>query len=1011
MAAKKLIIILAILTALSALFTPFSASAAEVETIPPTEAQSHSVVNAPTGESVISATEPATEAPLSPTEAETQPAAEAPITIKYPEITKIENVNGGVKITWDTYEKNTIYRIYYMKAKKDTGAWDQKYSSSGWKRIAEVKGNTFTHKNMTNGELGIYTVRCVNAKGQFTSDFNREGWENRYYSVPVITSLKNAPDGVKISWSRAKAAELYAVYRKEGSNWKRLTATEKSEYTDTSATSGKNITYTLRMLSADGKRFMSYFNSGKSISYVAAPRIKSVVNTRTGAKLTWDKTAGASYYRVTYWNGKSWTQLTATASTSYTDTSVTDTQKREYTITCLNSSKTAVSDYHRDGYINIYYKPPVINTLTSAANGVKITWTRSKGAEDYRIYRKESSGWKRLAQVSGSEYFDASAVTGVKNTYTIRMVKANSETFMSDYLDGKSINYSAMPSIKTITNTQNGVKLTWDKVSGATYYRIYYKSGKEWSRIAQVSGTSYTDTSIKDGETRTYTIRCLNKTPAFVSDYNKTGFINTFAKTPVIKSMNFSDGNYTLIWDKPAGIYGYRIYRKGVNDVDWIRIADKYTGSEFIDITDQSDRPCAYTLRAQDVTGNLISGFISNPFYLNGKIIDDAVIVDGYTYRFIEGVPFNGFYRENDTLYYYQNGKRIDQDWYKMTHYSGAYSRAQWLFELMKHSGNTPDVDANNESAVFELAKERGIIGEYTDSDIIAATDRRFVAHTVVNALKYPRRTIGTINDTADPDMLTLAYFGYFLPDSNNNLNPENTLLESEFDDIISELILYQHLKGKTVIAFGDSIINGQGNIENNKEGIPQIIGLKYGMSYKNYSVPGASMGKAGNKSHIPDQIRQAISAGQRADLIIFNGGTNDAWQQDISLGTINNGFDMSAVEETDFTNSFEKAVWLIKNHWKNIPVIYVRSHKMKLGTEKQQQDFGNRAMALAEKWRIAGIDLYNAKCDGGSIIDDPQRYSFDDDTRNRGIHPNALGYAKYYLSPLGECIARAFGG
>ena len=106
-------------------------------------------------------------------------STEAPTTIDYPTIKSIENLSEGAKITWDRYGNNTSYRVYYRKAAVYNGTWDEKYSSSGWTRLATVTGNSYTHKDVKDAEIGIYTVRAaVDSNGNFTSNFFNEGWEN-----------------------------------------------------------------------------------------------------------------------------------------------------------------------------------------------------------------------------------------------------------------------------------------------------------------------------------------------------------------------------------------------------------------------------------------------------------------------------------------------------------------------------------------------------------------------------------------------------------------------------------------------------------------------------------------------------------------------------------------------------------------------------------------------------------------------------------------------------------------
>ena len=180
-------------------------------------------------------------------------------------------------------------------------------------------------------------------------------------------------------------------------------------------------------------------------------------------------------------------------------------------------------------------------------------------------------------------------------------------------------------------------------------------------------------------------------------------------------------------------------------------------------------------------------------------------------------------------------------------------------------------------------------------------------------------------------------------------------------------------------------------------------------MNYKKYAVTGSVMGKTDGKCHIADQVRSAIAEGRQSDLIILNGGVNDTWHSDIALGNVTSGYDMSSIGESSFTNGFEKTMWLIKNKWTDTPVIYIRNHNINLGSKQRRVSIGERALSLCEKWKVAGIDLFNESEFNGTVPVMAQRYCEDYDTALRGIHPNALGYAKYYLPPIGEALASLY--
>jgi len=82
----------------------------------------------------------------------------------------------------------------------------------------------------------------------------------------------------------------------------------------------------------------------------------------------------------------------------------------------------------------------------------------------------------------------------------------------------------ATPVVK-ISNVTTGVKITWNKVSGAENYKVYRKTGSgSWVAIKSgVKGTSYTDTTAKSGTAYYYTVRAIKGT--YQSSYKSSGVV------------------------------------------------------------------------------------------------------------------------------------------------------------------------------------------------------------------------------------------------------------------------------------------------------------------------------------------------------------------------------------------------------------------------------------------------------------------------------------------------------
>ena len=246
-----------------------------------------------------------------------------------PKISKAESINGGVKISWSKVKGAEKYRVYYK-------------GSKGWTRLADTTSTAYTDSKVSSGKTYTYTVRCINSSAtKFTSGYDSKGKSVKYISAPKISKTENVNGGVKISWSKSNGAEKYRVYYKGSKGWTRMVDTTSTSYIDKDVSSGKNYTYTVRCINSSATKFTSGYDSkGKSVKYISAPKISKTENVNGGVKISWSKSNGAEKYRVYYKGSKGWTRMVDTTSTSYIDKDVSSGKNYTYTVRCINSSAT-----------------------------------------------------------------------------------------------------------------------------------------------------------------------------------------------------------------------------------------------------------------------------------------------------------------------------------------------------------------------------------------------------------------------------------------------------------------------------------------------------------------------------------------------------------------------------------------------------------------------------------------------------------------------------------------------
>ena len=400
-----------------------------------------------------------------------------------PKISKTENVNGGVKISWNKVNKAEVYRVYYK-------------GSKGWTRLADTTSTSYTDSKVASGKTYTYTVRCLNkSKNKFTSGYDSKGAKATFIAAPKISKTENVNGGVKISWNKVNKAEVYRVYYKGSKGWTRLADTTSTSYTDSKVASGKTYTYTVRCLNKSKNKFTSGYDSkGAKATFIAAPKISKTENVNGGVKISWGKSNGAEKYRVYYKGSKGWTRMVDTTSTSYIDKDVSSGKNYTYTVRCLNKSKNKfTSGYDSKGKSIKYVSAPKISRTEATYNSVTLNWDKVNGAEKYRVYRRGEKGWSRLFDTTSTTFTDTNLYADTEYTYTVRCINSSANKFTSGY-NSKGFTVTTLSAPAEHTHTwQNITKETQVKVvdkEAYTYEEPIYE--KQIRTICKVCGADIT---------------------------------------------------------------------------------------------------------------------------------------------------------------------------------------------------------------------------------------------------------------------------------------------------------------------------------------------------------------------------------------------------------------------------------------------------------------------------------------------------------------------------------------
>ena len=521
-------------------------------------------------------------------------------------VTSLENVSGGVKVTWSA---GTGASKYYVFRRIGNGAWA---------KMAETANTTFTDAQVNGGTAYTYTVRSVGSDGSTVSVFDSTGRSIVYIPLVRITGAENQIGAVRITWSTVNGAAKYRIYKKIGSgSWNVLTDVTGSDYTDTSVGSGKAYSYSIRGIADNGSDLSAFDSTGRTITYISAPVVSGADNTLSGVRITWNAVAGATHYRVFRKSGSgSWETKTTTTVTYYTDTSVASGSTYTYAVRCVSSDgKTYISAFNEKGKTITFIEAPILQDVFSTGDGVRLYWSASTGAAKYRVLRKTEGGsWQTIADTANTTFTDASAVSGTTYIYSVRCVDSSGSSYTSGYdSNGRTITFSvvATPTIQTIANVVGGVQITWNAPAGAEKYYVLRKTGiGAWTKVAETYNTTFTDSKVNGGTTYTYTIRCVSTDGSYyTSVFNTAGKSILYIPAPIISSVENALGGVFVKWSPMNGAAKYYVLRR-IGNGAWTKMAET-ANTSFTDDKVNGGTAYTYTIRAVGSDGSTVSGYDS----------------------------------------------------------------------------------------------------------------------------------------------------------------------------------------------------------------------------------------------------------------------------------------------------------------------------------------------------------------------------------------------------------------
>jgi len=173
--------------------------------------------------------------------------------------------------------------------------------------------------------------------------------------------------------------------------------------------------------------------------------------------------------------------------------------------------------------------PTNVNATDTRTDGVNVTWTAVSGAAYYGVWygsppsynsNPDFGGPNSPTLITGTSYLDTAITAGSSRDYYVQAFRTNNPAGTKSEWGGPNngTRLAAPTKLATPTgvdasdNRTDGVNITWNAVSGASYYGVWWGGAPGYDStpdFQNIFGTSYLDTGITAGSSRDYYVQAF----------------------------------------------------------------------------------------------------------------------------------------------------------------------------------------------------------------------------------------------------------------------------------------------------------------------------------------------------------------------------------------------------------------------------------------------------------------------------------------------------------------------
>lgn len=363
--------------------------------------------------------------------------------------------------------------------------------------------------------------------------------------LPVLSKTQ-APKAVisegkvNLSWTAAPGATEYEIYVSENSgSFSKLISVTGTESVFANAKNGNKYSFKVKPIAKDDYAVSYGLLSAEASVTLPLDKVKNLEitdETNTSLSLSWQKVNGADKYEVYLYSG-GWKKLTTLSGTSYTVKDLKAHTSYKVKVRAYNSKNKTYGDFSDTVTERTSLsKVSKIKSKNVKDTSVRVYWSKVSSADTYLLYQYSGGKWKRIAKTKDTAYNVKSLSPNKTYYFKVRAYNSSSKELGEFSPNVKVItNPSKVKKLKASSVKATSLKLSWQKVSGATAYQVYRSTnGSSWTKVATVSSknTYYNEKKAKKNTRYYYKVRAYRKSGSkvYYGDFSSAVKVTTKKK-------------------------------------------------------------------------------------------------------------------------------------------------------------------------------------------------------------------------------------------------------------------------------------------------------------------------------------------------------------------------------------------------------------------------------------------------------------------------------------------------